>query len=163
MESVAFFDQKIALTPKDLNRISQVQFDDLLLEKAKESLEEHCTSNGFVLPGTLKLLSRSVGYFEPARFTGDAIYYLKLEGHVLYPTEGTKLRGKVIRKNKMGIYVVHRDAIRIQVVRDLHIGNEDFENIDIGDTVEVEIKKSRFQVNDPFILSSGVFISKITE
>ena len=117
--------------------------------------------HGFVLPGTLKMISRSMGYFEPARFTGDAIYYVKAEGRVLYPADGVRVIGEVIRKNKMGLYVIHRDAIRVQVARDLHIGNEEFEDVQIGDSVEIELKKSKFQVNDPFILASGVFIRKL--
>jgi hypothetical protein len=51
------------------------------------------------------------------------------------------------------------DAIRVIIPRDLHIGDEAFEAVEIGEKVEVEIKKSRFQVNDPYILSVGAFRS----
>jgi hypothetical protein len=57
----------------------------------------------------------------------------------------------------MGIYVNYQDAIHIIVPRDLNIGNADFEDIIVGDIVRVEIKKSRFQVNDEYILSVGLF------
>lgn len=160
MESTAFFEQKVAITPKDFNYVSSKGIDGILLEKVKEKLEEKCSINGFVLPGSLKMLSRSMGQFEPARFTGDAVYYVKVEGRVLYPADGIRVSGEVIRKNKMGLYVIHRDAIRIQVARDLHIGNEEFEDVQVGDVIEVDVKKSKFQVNDPFILASGVFIRK---
>jgi hypothetical protein len=43
------------------------------------------------------------------------------------------------------------------VPRDLHIGNEEFDNLKVGDTISVEIKKSRFQLRDPFIVSVGMF------
>jgi hypothetical protein len=39
----------------------------------------------------------------------------------------------------------------------LHIGDEVFDSVQVGEMVKVEIKKSRFQVNDPYILSVGVF------
>ena len=78
---------------------------------------------------------------------------------VLNPPDGTILEGEVIRKNKMGIYVSYKDAIRVIVPRDLHIGDEAFEMVEIGEKVQVEIKKSRFQVNDPYILSVGLFRS----
>jgi hypothetical protein len=45
--------------------------------------------------------------------------------------------------------------------RDLHIGNEAFDAVELQDRVSVEIKKSRFQVNDPYILSVGVFRSQV--
>ena len=43
------------------------------------------------------------------------------------------------------------------VPRDLHLGDDEYDGVDVNDTVQVEIKKSRFQVNDPYILSVGVF------
>lgn len=167
MEATAFFEKKISLNAKDLNKIGKsATINTLVLEKIREKLEDKCSEHGFVLPGTLELLSRSMGYFEPARFTGDAIYYVKAQGQVLYPADGVRVVGEVIRKNKMGLYVVYRNALRIQVPRDLHLTDEladMFEDIAIGDTVEVELKKSLFQINDPFILTNGIFISKKSE
>jgi hypothetical protein len=58
----------------------------------------------------------------------------------------------------MGLYVIIENAIRIMIPRDLHIGNEEFDDISIGDRIRIEIKKSRFQVNDTHILSIGQFI-----
>jgi hypothetical protein len=104
-----------------------------------------------------------MGYFEAARFTGDAIYYVKLEGKVIYPVDGIRVTGEVIRKNKMGLYVNYKNAIRIQVPRDLHLGNETFDNVQVGDNVQVEIKRSKFAINDQYILSSGVFIDVVDE
>jgi hypothetical protein len=46
------------------------------------------------------------------------------------------------------------------IPRDLHIGDEDFDAIQVGEVVEVEIKKSRYQVNDTNILSVGVYRSR---
>jgi hypothetical protein len=160
MESTAFFEKKIGLTPSDFNKLKDVPVDDILLSKSKEIMENKCSEHGFVLPGSLKLLSRSMGYFESARFTGDAVYYVKLEGRVVYPADGVRVVGEVIRKNKMGLYVQYKNAIRVQVPRDLHIGNEEFDIVEIGDNVLVELKRSKFQINDPYILASGIFIMK---
>jgi hypothetical protein len=160
MESTAFFEKKINLTPGDFNEVKKQSIDSILEEKAKNLIEKKCSEQGFVLPGSIKLLSRSMGYFEPARFTGDAVYYLKLEGKVIYPADGVRVVGEVIRKNKMGLYVNYNDAIRIQVPRDLHIGSEEYEEVEVGDSVEVELKRSKFQINDPYILASAIFITK---
>jgi hypothetical protein len=48
------------------------------------------------------------------------------------------------------------------IPRDLHIGNEEFDQLNIGDRIQIEIKKSRFQVNDPHILSIGQFLGLIS-
>jgi hypothetical protein len=161
MESVAFFEKKLSLLPQEFNEVKSNSMDDILLKKAKETMENKCSEQGFVLPGSIVLHSRSMGYFEAARFTGDAVYYVKLEGNVIYPVDGIRVTGKVIRKNAMGLYVNYRDAIRIQVPRDLHLGNEIFDNVQVGDTVQVELKRSKFAINDLYILSSGVFIDVV--
>jgi len=163
MESTAFFEKKISLTPSDFNEMKTVSVDDLLTKKAKESMENKCSEQGFVLPGSIELLSRSMGYFESARFTGDAIYYLKLKGQVVYPVDGMKVAGTVIRKNKMGLYINYKDAIRIQVPRDLHLDRPEFEEIQVGETVEVELKRSKFAIHDAYILASGMFLSVVSD
>jgi len=160
METTAFFEKKISLTPSDFNEVKSTPIEDILLRKARESVENKCSEQGFVLPGSLSLLSRSMGYFESARFTGDAIYYVKLEGKVVYPVEGVQVLGKVIRKNKMGLYINYNDAIRIQVPRDLHLNEPEFEEVQIGDSVYVELKRSKFAIYDAYILASGLFIRK---
>jgi DNA-directed RNA polymerase subunit E'/Rpb7 len=163
MESTAFFEKKINLTPSDFNEMKTVSVDDLLTKKAKESMEGKCSEQGFVLPGSIELLSRSMGYFESARFTGDSIYYLKLKGQVVYPVDGMKVEGTVIRKNKMGLYINYKDAIRIQVPRDLHLDRPEFEEIQVGETVEVELKRSKFAIHDAYILASGMFLSVVSD
>jgi len=162
MESTAFFEKKVSLTPSDLNEIKFTPLEELLMKRAKAALEGKCSEQGFVLPGSVELLSRSMGYFEAARFTGDANYYLKLKWQVIYPVEGIEVVGKVIRKNKMGIYVNYKDAIRIQIPRDLHLDRPDFEEVRVGDEVEVVIKRSKFAIHDTFILASGIFIDNQT-
>ena len=159
MESTAFFERKISLTPKELNEVKTQPLEDLLIKKAKVIMENKCSEQGFVLPGSIKLLSRSMGYFEAARFTGDVIYYVKLEGSIVYPADGVKIIGEVIRKNKMGLYINYKNAIRIQVPRDLHLGNVEYDSIQIGDMVNIELKRSKFAIHDDFILASGIFIS----
>ena len=160
MESTAFFEKKISLTPSDFNEVKTISIEEILLRKARESVESKCSEQGFVLPGSIRLLSRSMGYFESARFTGDAIYYVKLEGKVVYPVEGVQVLGKVIRKNKMGLYINYNDAIRIQVPRDLHLNEPEFEEVQIGDSVYVELKRSKFAIHDAYILASGLFLRK---
>jgi DNA-directed RNA polymerase subunit E'/Rpb7 len=142
-------------------------FDDLLKEKLQIKLEGKCSRHGYVISGTLNVLSRSMGVMERGRFTGSILYYIQAEADVLNPPEGEVIEGVVIRKNKMGMYVSYNvkenesqaEALRVIVPRDLHIGSEEFENVEIGERVNVQIKKSRFQINDPYILSVGMFVS----
>lgn len=161
MEQIAIFEEKVAISPGDL-RPEITNFDDILLGKVKKLLEGKCSKHGYVIPDSLELLSRSMGSAEKGRFTSDFLYYLKVLGKVYNPPDGLQVEGEVIRKNKMGLYVIIKDAIRIMVPRDLHIGNEEFDSIEIGDKIIIEIKESRFQVNDTHILSIGEFVGMVS-
>ena len=157
LEYPAVFEERIPLTPKDLNRLADITVEDILIEKLRTKIEGRCSKHGYVIPGTLEVLSRSMGHVETGRFTGDVVYQVQSQGGVINPSDGTILQGEIIKKNKMGLYVEYKDAIRVLLPRDLHIANEEFENLQIGATIELEIKKSRFQVNDPYILCVGIY------
>jgi DNA-directed RNA polymerase subunit E'/Rpb7 len=159
MEHNCVFEEQVTLTPKDM-RVKIESVETVLTEKLQQRLEGRCSRHGYVIPGSLKVLSRSMGSLEKGRFTGSIIFHIQAEGKVLNPPDGAIIEGLVIRKNKMGMYVSYMDdAIRVIIPRDLHIGDEAFETVEIGEKVEVEVKKSRFQVNDPYILSVGTFRS----
>lgn len=155
MEQTVIFEDKVYLTPKDMNRVAKDSIDTILMEHLRTKLENKCSQHGFVLPGTLEMLSRSFGRLENGRFTGNIVFNIQAQGSVYNPANGTQITGVIAKKNKMGLYIIHEDAIRILVPRDLHIGNDEFEALDVGQTITVTILKSRFQINDPFILSVG--------
>jgi DNA-directed RNA polymerase subunit E'/Rpb7 len=163
MEQTVVFEQKVYLTPKDMNRMAQESVDDIILGHLQDSLENKCSQHGFVLPGKLEILSRDMGLLENGRYTGNILYHVHAQGVVYNPVNGTKITGRIIKKNKMGLYVVYENAIRILIARDLHYNNEKFEALQIDDIIQVEIRKSRFQINDPFILSIGVFLGSADE
>jgi hypothetical protein len=96
---------------------------------------------------------------ESGRFTGMMVSWVQIESSVYFPTDGMQVIGEVLKKNKMGMFVTYENAIQIMVPRDLHLGEsfDDYEAVKIGDYIQVEIKKSRFQINDPYILSVGEF------
>jgi DNA-directed RNA polymerase subunit E'/Rpb7 len=156
MESDALFQEKVYLTPKDLSgEITSI--DAILLEKVKERLEQRCSPHGYVLAGSLELLTRSAGMVDSGRFSGDWAFLVKAKGRVLHPPEGSVVDVEILKSNKMGIYAVYENAIRLMVPRDLHIGNVEFEELKVGERIRVEIQKSRFQLRDPFIVSVGLY------
>jgi DNA-directed RNA polymerase subunit E'/Rpb7 len=162
MEQIAVFQEKVALSPIDL-RADITSFDDILLKKLKVQLEGKCSKNGYVIPGSLELLSRSLGASEKGRGTADFLYYLKAQGKVYNPPDGLVVEGEVMLKNKMGCYVILDNAIRIMIPRDLHIGNEEFDAIELKDRIRIQIKKSQFRANATHILSIGQFLGKVDD
>jgi DNA-directed RNA polymerase subunit E'/Rpb7 len=160
MEQVALFEEKVYLTPKALRLVAKTTIDSILLEQLRTKLENKCSQHGFVIPNSLELLSRSMGQIENGRFTGNIVFHIQSKGRVYNPANGTQIVGTILKQNKMGLYIIYDDAIRVLVPRDLHLGNEDYESLRVGETIRVELRKSRFQIQDKFILSVGVFIER---
>lgn len=178
IESIATFEEKVAITSRDLAN-HKINIHAVLLAKLAEKMEGKCSLHGWVLPDSMKILSRSMGYLESGRFTGDLVFHVQAQGKVLNPPSGSHLVCEVVGNNMMGMYVSYKvpmkemdrktkkvvtsyvDAVKVILPRDLHIGDEEFSKVEIGDRVHVEIKKSRFQVNDKYILSVGMFGGKV--
>ena len=156
MESNVIFEDKVALSPKDMMKAVNSSIDEIIMDKMKSKLEGKCSSSGWVVPDTLKLISRSMCQNMPGQFTGAMISWVQAEGKVIYPTDGMVVTGVVSKKNKMGMFVDYKNAMQIMVPRDLHLGNMRFDGIRIGDSVSVTIKKSKYQINDEYILSVGI-------
>jgi hypothetical protein len=70
---------------------------------------------------------------------------------------------RVLKVNKLGAYALIvdqgrvREAMRILVPRDLHLGNEEFDQLQVGQGIRVKILRSRFQNNDAFIQAVGTY------
>ena len=141
-------EEYLKLIVKDISGLMDVMVWDRS-EKEINDLETNLKSNRFVY---------IEGQVEKFKFDNkDAV---NVKAKVIYPVDGIRVTGEVIRKNKMGLYVNYQNAIHIQVPRDLHLGNETFDNVQVGDNVQVELKRSKFAVNDLYILSSFSFISR---
>jgi hypothetical protein len=166
MEQSVIFEEKIYLTPKSMNLVAKEGLDSILQKQLRKKLENKCSQHGFVIPQSLEILSRSMGLLENGHYTGNIVFHIQAQGRVLNPVNGTRITGTILKKNKMGLYTIYKDAVRVLVPRDLHINNkeimDEFESLEVGDTIEVEIRKSRFQIHDPFILSVGAYLNRVS-
>ena len=79
MEQTVVFEQKVFLTPKDMNKMATTNLDEILLEHLRDSLENKCSQHGFVIPGTLELISRSMGQLDNGRFTAQPTNHLLVQ------------------------------------------------------------------------------------
>lgn len=161
MYKTVFLEEKVPLTPSDMSKKENVEsLEPLLLERLKSKIEGRCISSGYVKPDSLEILHRSMGSAENGRFTGNYIFFLKMRCKVFHPEANTAIDCRVLKVNKMGAYAVFDEAMRILLPRDLHIGSEEFDKLVPDDVVTVNVLRSRFQTNDPFISSVGLFISR---
>jgi DNA-directed RNA polymerase subunit E'/Rpb7 len=156
MYKTIYMDERVALPATELNHVKHTsEIKDFLEKNLRELLEGKCNSNGYVRPGSIKLLGRSMGVAENGKFTGNLVFDCKVSCEVLYPTAGSVITANVIKVNKMGVYAVFEDAMRILLPRDLHVGDTEFDGLKERNTVKVRIERSRFQTNDTFIMAVG--------
>jgi DNA-directed RNA polymerase subunit E'/Rpb7 len=157
-----FLDQRMSLKPSELKEAS-ADIDAYLIAKIRKDLEGQCCTHGYVRPGSTQILARSMGQAEHGRFTGDFIFHCKVKVMCLLPTADHMIEGRILKMNKLGGYALVvdegrlREAMRILLPRDLHLGNTEFDALEVGQGVRIRLLRSRFQAKDAFIQSVGLF------
>jgi DNA-directed RNA polymerase subunit E'/Rpb7 len=164
MYKSVFLEERVELAASEMSVIRSADgIKQSLMEKLKR-VEGKCNANGYVKPGSVQILARSMGAAENGKFTGNWIYDCKFVCEVLKPVaydakepnaEASVLPTKVIKVNKMGAYAAFEEAIRILLPRDCHAGDPVFDALKEGDSVRVRMEKHRFQTNDPYIVGIG--------
>lgn len=165
METI-LLDERVALTATEVNTIKSVEeIQHLLEQKLRDKYEGLCNTSGYVQPGSLKLLARSMGEFEHGRFTGNILYDCRASCNIYVPIAKSIVKVKIITEiNKMGAYSIltnegEEQAMRILLSRDMHLGDVVFDSLKVGMVVSVELQKSRFQTNDPYIKGLGKLVT----
>jgi hypothetical protein len=157
-----YLDRRIPLSPTEL-RAAATNIDEFLVKKIRKGLEGVCCTHGYVRPGSTQILARSMGLAEHGRFTGDFLYTCKVKIACLLPHANQLMDARVLKMNKLGAYVLIvdqgrvREAMRILLPRDLHLGNDEFDQLQVGQGIRVKILRSRFQNNDAFIQAVGTY------
>ena len=157
-----FVDRRVSLKPTEL-RDAASDIDGFLLKKIRGDLEERCCTHGWVRGGSAQILARSMGQAEHCRFTGDFLYQVKVRVLCFLPETGQIVDAQILKANKLGAYALLVDqghvseAIRILLPRDLHIGNQEFDELEVDTIIRVRLLRSRFQANDAFIQAVGTY------
>lgn len=157
-----YLDHRLSLSPTELHDAA-ADMDAYLVKKIRRALEGQCCTHGYVRQGSTQILARSMGQAEHCRFTGDFIYHCKIRVLCLLPEAGQLVDARILKVNKLGAYALIVDdgkiqeAMRILIPRDLHIGNAEFDALEVDQGIKVRILQSRFQANDAFIQAVGTY------
>jgi hypothetical protein len=169
MYQTIFVDKRVELTPKELSdaRTSE-QIRDFLIVRLKDQEEGKCNAEGYIKPGSIQLLRRSMGVAENGKFTANWVYDCKIRCEILKPVSydsrdpddaASTLPVRVIEMNKAGVMAVFEEAIRVLLPRDTHVGIPEFEALKVNDVVRVHMMRHRFQTNDSFISAVGELVT----
>lgn len=131
--------------------------DDLLLAQVKMDIEGRCTKDGYVLPNTIKLISKSMGEQKGEYVRFNTVFEYK----VYLPAPGNKLKCIVRTKNEtMGISAdianMSPSPAKVFILRDTEENNPRFQELKKGDTFVAIVVGQRFEVRNETISIFGV-------
>ena len=154
---------KESLTSRELNNVvdfdSEQSINSILLNKIKNKIGNKCNENGFIDRDSLQIMSRSMGKINSSHFNGDISYNVSLEANVCLPVQGSKLKCKVIGKNKIGVYAL-AEPIHIILAAVHHEDSSVFDQVEKDDTILVEVINYNFKLNSDNIRVIGKLLSK---
>lgn len=123
-----------------------------LLAQLKMNYEGRCSSEGYIQQGSITIISHSIGRTNYVK--GGIDYDVQFQADVCLPHEGQVFKANVVLRSKIGVHA-EVSPIKILIPRDLHIGNEEFDLIEIGQDVEFEVVGAQFKQQDRDIIVVG--------
>jgi DNA-directed RNA polymerase subunit E'/Rpb7 len=145
----------IQLKPQDYNK----DMDSIILEKLKHKVEGKCDKNGYIKPGSVEILSRSMGQLLQAQFNGCSKFKVWYKILTCNPVEGMVVKCSVLNRNKMGLFceLYNHDPSPLTIIlaKQHHLKDDRYEDIKIGSSVDVEIVGIKFEYNDTQISCIG--------
>jgi len=155
------FKTSVQLAPADL----AINFEEILLHKVRTTLEGVCSRYGYIKPGSIEIIKRSVGSFVKQHFNGHIKFEIVCQGEVCNPSVGTVFKAIVRNKNALGIHAESSLEIngKDEPVLDIIIprrsvgivSNIDLDDIQTGETIYIEVLGKRYQLKDKKISVIG--------
>jgi DNA-directed RNA polymerase subunit E'/Rpb7 len=124
-----------------------------ILNELRKKYEGKCSEEGYLRTDSIRIVNRSVGRLN--YINGGIDYDVEFEVDICFPHIGQVFRTKVVSINKLGITCI-LTPMKIQLFRDLFIGDPEFENVILGEMIDVEIiGKPDFKHNSAEICVAG--------
>jgi len=131
-----------------------------ILSQLKILYEGRCSPEGFIQPNSITILNYSLGRVNYIR--GGVDYDVTFQADVCMPHSGQRFSAPVTLRSKVGIHA-ETPPIKILIPRDLHMGQEEFEKVNVGDDIEFEVVGTQFKQQDTDIIIVGKLLTKIKE
>ena len=123
-----------------------------ILAQLKMNMEGRCSSEGYIQQDSVTILKYSLGRTSYTK--GGVDYDVSFQADVCLPHPGQIFKATADLRTKIGI---HADStpLKILIPRDLHIGNQEFDSLDIGQEFEFEVIGPQFKQQDKVIVVVG--------
>ena len=130
--------------------------------KITSSVEGKCIAEGFIKPGTVRLVSYSSGIVNNERIEFQTIF----ECMICHPVEGMTMdcTSKTITKAGVHAQVVDSDGtipVTVFIARDHHNMNRHFNSIKENANITIKVTGVRYELNDPYICVLGKLMESV--
>jgi len=146
--------KKVHIHSKFLQRNMQAS----ILAQLKMNFEGKCSAEGFVQRNSITIVNYTLGRLNYIK--GGADYDVQFQADVCMPHTGQRFKAPITVRSRIGIHC-ETPPIKVLIPRDLHIGNTDFDNVNVGDEIEFEVVGSKFKQQDRDISVVGKLLNKI--
>lgn len=157
--------QAVDLQPEELLHLRPGELEAKLIKKLRTNVEGRCNKHGLVLPGSVSVLSRTIGIAPNEQMNGFFVFRIKYQVRICNPPIGTVLPAKIITKNKMGLLTMilldceeaspeskHFLKYPINALLPYQIHNnvsmDIFQAMAVGDEIQVEVVGKKFDIPD---------------
>lgn len=123
-----------------------------LVAQLRHKYEGVCLPEGYVQPRSITVVEHSFGRTNILK--GGLDYSVRFQADLCLPHAGQVFRAPVVLKSKIGIHA-EVSPIKVLLPRDLHIGNPDFDDAEVGKDIEFDVVGTRFQQGDQTIVVLG--------
>ncbi len=147
-------ERKIVLPFKFIN----ATLIDQLMYQINKNFEGKCLKEGYVKSGSSEIISHTFGRVDGS----DVTFHVVFRCLVCYPYEDMLINCMVESVTKIGIKaIVAKDENPVVVfISREHNSNVDIDNYEEGDSVQVKVIGTRYEINDEYISILGEIINE---
>lgn len=134
--------KRVSLNPRFLDE----NFVSFIEKIVKNNVEGKCVKEGYVVPGTVIILERSIGNMNNNQFNGNIMFELKIGAKVCNIPVNSVIKAPVKKINKLGL-LAELGPLMIIVPREIHTGKDLFKDIKIGEEIELLVIGKTYELN----------------
>ena len=135
--------------------------DDVVEKYIQNNIEGKCLVEGFVKPNSCKIIRYSSGIIERGN---NVVFEVVFECDICLPVEGMLISCTVKNVVKAGVRAEVANEVPSPVVifvaKDHHYNVQQFNDIKVGDTINVRVVGQRFELNDKYVSVIGELVKE---
>lgn len=135
--------------------------DDVIENYIRNNFEGKCVVEGYVKPNSSKIIRYSSGIIERGN---NIVFEVVFECDVCLPVEGMVISCSVKNVVKAGVRaeVVNEvpSPVVIFVAKDHHFNSQQFNDIQVGDIINIRVIGQRFELNDKYVSVIGELVKE---